>query len=170
MSAPAQQQTKVKNYLLDTLQALLVAGLIWSVLQYNTFIALTLALLVGVWIIDAYVKKSLNFSNETIFADLSFSALMLVISRIIDVVRTSLFQASTERIIQFALLALILFIIWYANIAMCRGITDRLTQANVILTVKTLKIEQRPAIWIFSFILSAISTFLALYAQSLPIQ
>lgn len=104
----------VRKHLRDSLLLLLGATAVaLALLADRADFALALVILPGVWMIDGLLKYLLKFSNETLFADLSFAALIYSASRA---------SGGLDRDTSLIFVSLLL---WLGNLSACRGLNDR---------------------------------------------
>jgi hypothetical protein len=151
---------RIRSYFLDFFLVLVIvlafaALLLWVRLD----ITLTLVLLVGVWILDGYIKKTYCLGNETVFADLSFSALIFVGSQGVGLITISppipLDRTSFARL---AIVTFVLGILWIGNLSVCRGLTETRARGSE-------SAGARFWIWSASLVLAILSTCSALISQ-----
>jgi len=147
------------NYLADGLTILVPIILIGvSLIWFELKITLTLVLLVGVWVVDGYLKKSHGFTTETLFADLSFASFISVGSQTVTMIAKSASPATTSSsVIELGVIAFILGLMWLGNLTMCRGLSPSLQASQPQ--------RQRASIWVASIAFGVISTSVALIPQ-----
>jgi hypothetical protein len=160
MRRRTKYSTWTRNYCIDFFLILLIvfafaASLLWLRLD----VTLTLVLLVGVWLLDGYLKKTYGFGNETLFADLSFSALVFAGSQGIELVTVptplSLNRMSLPRL---AVIMFVLSILWIGNLSISRGLAEETDQCPD-------NVKARRWIWVASFLLAMLSTCSILVSQ-----
>lgn len=110
-------------------------------------ITITILLLLFVWVIDAFIKKSYGFGSETVFADLSFACLAYTGGKGFD-----LFLSNLQAPLDIDTLAILsstffgLFIFWIGNLIVSRGFNNR-----------GLRGKPRVYVWLMSSLLGLIS-------------
>lgn len=113
------------DFVIDIIIILLVTFFfVFTLTFFELYIAVILFLLMGVWLLDVLIKRSLNFDNITLFADLSFSALVFAIGQ-----GVSLIDLTSEEIMinptfvtELILIIFILVFFWIMNLRMCNYI------------------------------------------------
>jgi hypothetical protein len=156
----SHEQQAMKGYLIDGLVMLFSAAVIGiSLAWFRLDITVTIVLLVGVWVVDGFLKKTYGFTGETLFADLSFSAFIFAGSQTVGAIAAN---ASTGQnaaaITRLGVISFILSLIWLGNLRMCRGLTP--TQST---TREATRHYQ--TLWVVSLVFGAISTSIALLPQ-----
>lgn len=102
-----------------------VIFLSFSLIYFRLDISITLVLLFGVWTLDSFIKKSYGFSNETVFADLSFSSFIFVGSQGVNLISTHpILPVDTNNMARVGILAFILMLLWLGNLSICRNLID----------------------------------------------
>ena len=108
------QTNNLKNFLLDALIIIIVLVIIvltWLLVSLE--ITMTLILLVGVWLINAYLKYILGLGSHTTFADLSFAAFIFVASqewRLVIQIPTGINQPG--HMLELGVITFILWFLW----------------------------------------------------------
>jgi len=152
------------SILIDAVLVLFIAvGIIVTCVFLSTQLAYGLAVIVGIWFIDAYLKKSFDYPNEALFADLSFAAFIFFGGQnsndIMNLTQTTSINSTHE----YQLLPIVigLCILWLGNLRLCRGL---------FFPKKYLKsLNHVPIVWTISLLFAFISTAAALIPQILVI-
>ncbi len=118
-------QKRTLNLIVDAgLVCIFATRLILIYLLLSPHLAYGLALLIGIWYIDAYLKKSFEYPNETLFADLSFAAFVFFAGQRSDSILsiTSTVENLREPVVRVFPITLGLCILWLGNLRLCRGL------------------------------------------------
>lgn len=159
------QSNKTLDIVIDALLVVaIVLGIILTYLFLSMNLAYGLAMLVGIWYIDAYLKKSFEYPNETLFADLSFAAFMFFVGQKgLEILSKNQGATSSTLTAETQVMPIIigLCITWLGNLRLCRGLVhpDRYLKTP----------SQLPYIWTISFLFACISIFAALLPQILEL-
>ena len=88
---------------------------------FELYVSRAFLLLVGIWFIDFYLKRLLPFDNITLFADLSFAALVFAIGQGISLIdlKSEKITLETDYASQLLFTTFILFVLWLMNLGMC---------------------------------------------------
>lgn len=161
----AKKSKRTTDLLIDALLVFIIAsGIVITYMFLSANLAYGLATLVGIWYIDAYLKKSFEYPTETLFADLSFAAFIFfggqrgtdIISKLPSSTGT---QLAPE--IQVMPIAIGLCIAWLGNLRLCRGL---------LFPNKYLKSPDHVRyVWSISFCFAFISIIAALLPQILEL-
>jgi hypothetical protein len=156
---------KTLDIFIDAFLVIIIAsGIILTYIFLSANLAYGLAMLIGVWFIDAYLKKSFEYPNETLFADLSFAALFFFGGQKgVDILSQLPGYYSSQIVPENPILPIIigLGIAWLGNLRLCRGLLH---------PEKFLKSRDHiPYVWAFSFVFSLISIAAALLPQILEV-
>lgn len=127
MAKSRRHSTSLRSVLSELFIILITVAILGvSLLLLRLDITLTLVLLPGVWVLDLYLKEILGFGNETVFADLSFAALMFVSSQGIGLIAAHpLSNLDGASLVQLFIITFILLILWIGNLSFCRPRTDK---------------------------------------------
>jgi len=116
--------------------------------------ALTVFLLIIIWMFDIYLKRVNRINNSTLFADLSFSAFVFFVGRGFDFIFGRASMNSSQEAFQLTMMIVLLFVFWLINLGIC-GYLERQAATN---TAKC-------ACLIFSSIIASASIFIVLIPQ-----
>lgn len=145
-----------ESNIIDAFLALsIIAGLVTFYFLFPLNLTFVLILLVGVWWLDAYVKRMLRYENSTAFADLSFSALIFLGTQSINLAKSGINPTSVDNAITKVLVfTAITGFIWLGNLSTCGGLNH---QSNLP--------WQRVLIWFLSLLFAILSVIFALYIE-----
>jgi hypothetical protein len=159
---PSQSKSTL-NIIVDVLLVFAITlGIILTYIFISANLAFSLSTLVGVWYIDGYLKKSFEYPNETLFADLSFASLIFFIGQksvgeLLVLPEKSGSLSNLEY--QVLPIAIGLCILWLGNLRLCRGLVYPRRYLN--------SLNHIPYVWFLSFFFAISSTSLALLPQIL---
>ena len=150
---PMHQRQKPTNILIDTALIIFVVVLLGIGVNYfGISVSVAATLLIGVWVIDAFLKRTYGFDSDTIFADLTLTSFGYSVSYAIGLLSLSYSSNSSNLIIHAFTLTFLIFLTWVANISLCRVFRMR-SNNNWI----------KPIAWLFSVLLGLLSVFIAFY-------
>lgn len=97
---------------------------------FELYLSRAFLLLVGIWFIDFYLKRLLQFDNITLFADLSFSALVFAIGQGISLIdlKSEKITIEIDYVSQLLFTTFMLFVLWLINLGMCDYISKNAPQ------------------------------------------
>jgi hypothetical protein len=131
-----------RNLYIEAFLALVTAsGIIFTYFFFSINLAYGLAMLLGLWYIDAYLKNSFEYPNESLFADLSFASFIYFIGQKSVGLLLSVPGNTGQSIIvdnQIIPIIIGLYIVWLGNLRLCRALIKPELYTNV--NVTTIKI------------------------------
>jgi len=108
--------------------------------------------LVGIWVLDAFLKRTYGFDSDTIFADLTLASFSYSVSYAVSLLSQNMQNFVSESIFTAFILTFIIFLTWVANISLSRIFKMRPTSSWL-----------KPIALIFSVIMGLSSVFVAFY-------
>lgn len=138
------------NIIIDTgLIVSVVVSLGISVNFFGVTVSLAATLLIGIWVFDAFLKRTYGFDSNTIFADLTLASFGYSVSHSIGLLSLG---SNIDMIINAFILTFLILLTWVANISLCR-----------IFGMRPNKSWIKPAAWFFSVLIGLSSVFIAFY-------
>lgn len=153
ISHPMHQRQKPLNIIIDTVLVVVVAILLGlSVRFFGINVSIAATLLVGIWVLDAFLKRTYGFDSDTIFADLTLASFGYSVSYAVGLLSQNMNSFVSEAVLNAFILTFIIFLTWVANISLCR-----------IFRMRPPSIWLKRLAWIFSVLIGLFSVFVAFY-------
>jgi len=147
------QRQKPINIIIDTILIVVVVILLGlSVNFFGINVSIAATLLVGIWVLDAFLKRTYGFDSDTIFADLTLASFSYSVSYAVSLLSQNMQNFVSESIFTAFILTFIIFLTWVANISLSRIFKMRPTSSWL-----------KPIALIFSVIMGLSSVFVAFY-------
>ena len=110
------------NYIREAFPIIFVLFLcVYSVYSFPINFIVSVFSLVGVWLLDGFLKEKFSIDNETLFADLSFAAFIFSGSQVItEIGRYQSNDKYVDYLLKLCVLTFILFFIWILNLSLFR--------------------------------------------------
>jgi hypothetical protein len=154
-SKNTSDQDFVQRLLVGVLAVTLAVVSVWLLGIFPISIAFSVFLLCGIWAVDALIKCNFGFDSETLFADLSLEAVVLLGIRGMPSLAMTFGGAGMGA--EGQMIAVYLFwlgILWLVNLSVCRSLQD-----------SELASGKRSLAWVMSLIIAIASAYLSLHPQ-----
>ena len=147
------QRQKPLNIVIDTVIIVAVAGLLaLSVQVFGINVSIAATLLVGIWVLDAFLKRTYGFDSDTIFADLTLASFGYSVSDAVRLLSQNMNSFVSEAVLKAFIFTFIIFLTWVANISICR-----------IFRMRSTSVWLKRMALIFSVLIGLTSVFVAFY-------